>query len=164
MKLILRNTTYYIRKRVPQRFSSVEPRQTVWVSLHTDSEKIASTKASAAWAEMIEAWEVRLAGHSEDAERRFESASELAQARTPSFGVITYCATKIAERLINRDQMSKSSRQLVYAHENDVPAEYLIGFILQIGGDPILDLNNKEDYDGRKTAKRVIKEKKDIAA
>ncbi|AML50410.1 DUF6538 domain-containing protein [Falsihalocynthiibacter arcticus] len=81
MKLILRNTTYYIRKRVPQRFSSVEPRQTVWVSLHTDSEKIAATKASAAWAEMIEAWEARLAGHSEDAERRFEAARELAQAR-----------------------------------------------------------------------------------
>ena len=35
-----------------------------------------------------------------------------------------------AVRLISRDQLSKSARQLVYAHRNDVPPEYLIGFIL----------------------------------
>jgi integrase len=81
MKLILRGTTYYIRKRVPQRFATVEPRQTVWISLHTDSQTLSETKAPAAWAEMIEAWEARLAGHSEDAEQRFEAARQLAQAR-----------------------------------------------------------------------------------
>ena len=81
MKLIQRSTTYYIRKRVPQRFATVEPRQTVWISLHTDSQTLAETKAPAAWAEMIEAWEARLAGHSEDAEHRFEAARQLAQAR-----------------------------------------------------------------------------------
>lgn len=81
MKLIQRGTTYYIRKRVPQRFAAVEPRQTVWISLHTDSQTLAQTKAPAAWAEMNEAWEARLAGNSEDAEERFEAARELAQAR-----------------------------------------------------------------------------------
>jgi len=81
MKLILRNTTYYIRKRVPKRFALVEPRKIVWVSLHTDSERTAAVKASAAWAEMNEAWEARLAGYSDDAELRFEAARELAQAR-----------------------------------------------------------------------------------
>lgn len=63
-------------------------------------------------------------------------------------------------RLVSRDQMSKSSRQLVYAQWNDVPSESLIGFILQIGGDPILDLYSKEDQYGWKNAKRVIKKKK----
>lgn len=81
MRLILRGTTYYIRKRVPQRFAGVERRQTVWISLHTDSETLAKTKASAAWAEMIEAWEAKLAGHSADADRRFEAARQLAQTR-----------------------------------------------------------------------------------
>ncbi len=81
MTPILRATTYYIRKRVPLRYEAIEPRTTVWISLHTDSETQARTKAAAAWAEMIEAWEARLAGHSADAERRFEAAKKLAQAR-----------------------------------------------------------------------------------
>ena len=81
MKVILRGSTYYIRRRVPQRFSRIEARTTVWVSLHTDSETLAKMKAAAAWAEMIEAWEAKLAGLSEDAERRFEAAKQLAQTR-----------------------------------------------------------------------------------
>jgi integrase len=79
MKPILRNSIYYIRKRVPQRYESIEPRTTVWISLHTDSESYASNKASVAWGEMIEAWESRLAGHSADADRRFAAAKNLAQ-------------------------------------------------------------------------------------
>lgn len=79
MKPILRNSTYYIRKRVPQRYENVEPRTTVWISLHTDSETYAHTKAAVAWGEMIVAWEARLAGHSADADRRFAAAKNLAQ-------------------------------------------------------------------------------------
>ncbi|MDB5613080.1 MAG: integrase [Devosia sp.] len=81
MKPILRNSTYYIRKRVPQRYEGVEPRRTVWISLHTDSEKHANVKAAVAWGEMIEAWEARLEGDSADADRRFAAAKNLAQAR-----------------------------------------------------------------------------------
>ncbi|MBW4961558.1 hypothetical protein [Sulfitobacter sp. CW3] len=66
---------------------------------------------------------------------------------------------KNTERLVSRDQMSKSSRQLVYAYKNGVPPEYVVGFILQIGGDPILDLYSKGDWQGWMTAKRVVKEK-----
>lgn len=67
--------------------------------------------------------------------------------------------SKDDKRLVTRDQISKSSRQLVYAHKNDVPPEYVIGFILQIGGDPILDLYNKRSRHGWKTAKRANKNK-----
>ena len=81
MTPILRNSTYYIRKRVPLRYEGVEPRTTVWISLHTDSETHANVKAAVAWNEMIEAWEARLAGHSADADRRFAAAKNLAQAR-----------------------------------------------------------------------------------
>ncbi len=81
MTVIRRGTTYYMRKRVPQRFAAVEPRSIIWVSLHTDSETLAKTKAAAAWTELIEAWEARRAGQSDDAERRFEAARELAQMR-----------------------------------------------------------------------------------
>ncbi|MCZ4267447.1 hypothetical protein O4H48_06020 [Rhodobacteraceae bacterium G21628-S1] len=66
---------------------------------------------------------------------------------------------KGSRRIVTRDQISKSSRQLVYAHKNDVPPEYVIGFILQIGGDPILDLYNKRSRYGWKTAKRADRNK-----
>lgn len=102
MKLIRRGTTYYIRKRVPQRFATVDPRQIVWVSLHTDSETLAKTKASAAWAEMIEAWEARLAGHSADAERRFEAARQLAQTRGFRYLPAERVATLPTDALLDR--------------------------------------------------------------
>jgi integrase len=81
MRPILRGTTYHLRKRVPQRFASVEPRTTVWISLHTDSEKIAKAKAPAAWSELLGAWEAKLGGHNAEAEKYFEAAKQLAQAR-----------------------------------------------------------------------------------
>jgi integrase len=53
----------------------------VWISLHTDSETIARSKADRAWSQMIEAWEARMAGNSLDAELRYAAARDLAQAR-----------------------------------------------------------------------------------
>ena len=68
-------------RRVPKRYEAVEPRKFVWVSLHTDSQSVAASKASVAWDLMIEGWEARLAGDSSDAETRFEAARELAAVR-----------------------------------------------------------------------------------
>jgi integrase len=81
MNPTLRGKTYHLRKRVPLRFAAIEPRETVWISLHTDSEKVAKTKAPAAWSEMLEAWEAMLAGQTDKADEYFEAAKQLAQAR-----------------------------------------------------------------------------------
>src|SRR6056297_3768148 len=81
MSIAKRGRLYHLRRRVPRRFRGVEPRETVWISLHTDSETIARSKADQAWSQMIEAWEARLAGNSADAEARYEAARDLAQAR-----------------------------------------------------------------------------------
>lgn len=81
MKVIKRGSTYQLRRRVPRRYRSVEPRETIWISLHTDSEKRAREKATAAWAQLEQAWEARLAGDTQDAERRFQAVQELAEAR-----------------------------------------------------------------------------------
>jgi len=85
--------TYHLRRRVPKRFRPVEPRELVSQSLHTDSEQLAKLKAEAAWAEMTEAWEARLAGDTDDAERRFDAARELAERR----GFRFMPAAKVAE-------------------------------------------------------------------
>lgn len=73
--------TLYLYRRVPKRYESIEPRRFVWVSLHTDSPSIAKAKEAAAWEQMVEAWEAKLAGDSADAEQRFNAAKELAAAR-----------------------------------------------------------------------------------
>lgn len=77
----MRGKSYQLYRRVPKRYAAVEPRRFVWLSLHTDSPSIAETKAAGAWAQMIEAWEARLAGDTADADQRLEAAKELAAIR-----------------------------------------------------------------------------------
>ena len=57
MSIAKRGRLYHLRRRVPRRYRGIEPRETVWISLHTDSETIARSKADRAWSQMIEAWE-----------------------------------------------------------------------------------------------------------
>ncbi|MFN3156480.1 DUF6538 domain-containing protein [Marivita cryptomonadis] len=45
MQLMMRGKTWHLRRRVPARFASVEPRREVWVSLKTDSRQQAAKKA-----------------------------------------------------------------------------------------------------------------------
>ena len=85
MKLTRRESTLYIRKRVPRRYKRVEEREFVWLSLHTDSETLALQKAPVVWQEMIEAWEAKLAGATDDAAIRLAMAKELAAKRGMRF-------------------------------------------------------------------------------
>lgn len=81
MSIKQRNKTFHIRKRVPIRYAGIDQRKWVWLSLHTDSEGIAKAKAPKVWANMIEAWEARLAGDTTDAEAQYDAARNLAAAR-----------------------------------------------------------------------------------
>lgn len=76
-----RGATWILRKRVPARYREVEPRKEVWLSLHTDSKTVANVKAPEIWRTQIDAWEARMAGASEDADKRFQAAQELAGKR-----------------------------------------------------------------------------------
>ena len=57
MSVIRRDDTYYLKKRVPVRYASVEQRKLIWITLKTDSEKAAKTKAGAVWNEVVGSWE-----------------------------------------------------------------------------------------------------------
>ena len=81
MTILKRGSIFQLRRRVPRRYAAIEPRSTIWISLHTDSQEIAENKANRAWAQMIEGWEARLAGDSADAEARFAAAQELTAVR-----------------------------------------------------------------------------------
>lgn len=102
MKLILRNRTYQLVRRVPKRYEAVEPRKQVWISLHTDSETVAQQKAPSAWAHMIEGWEAALAGATDDAERRFSAAKELAAVRGYAYLSADRVAKLPREELLER--------------------------------------------------------------
>jgi len=97
MSLIQRNQTYHLRRRVPQRYRPVEARGVVWVSLHTDSEHLAQRKAEDVWANLVEAWEAKLAGRSGEALERYEAARNLAAIR----GFRYLDAGKVAELPVN---------------------------------------------------------------
>jgi hypothetical protein len=77
----LRGKTYQLYRRVPKRYVTIEERTFVLLSLHTDSLSVAEAKERVAWAEMIEAWEARLAGNDGEALKRFDAAQELAAVR-----------------------------------------------------------------------------------
>jgi hypothetical protein len=72
-----RADTWQLRRRVPARYAPVEERKVIWLSLHTDSESVARRKAAAAWVQLEEAWEARLAGDTNDAEKRYAAALNL---------------------------------------------------------------------------------------
>lgn len=100
--VILRESVWHIRKRVPVRYASVEPRSIVHVSLHTDSRAVATTKASQVWAEMIEAWEAKLEGHENIANDRMAAARNLAQRRGYRYMPATAVAQLPIEALLAR--------------------------------------------------------------
>jgi integrase len=81
MKFVNRNGHLHFRKRVPRRFADIEERDYVWISLHTDLEGVARRKAGAVWEEMLEAWEAKLHGDTEDHEQRLAAARHLAGIR-----------------------------------------------------------------------------------
>jgi len=100
MTIVRRASTFHLRKRVPLRYRRVEPRETVWISLHTDSETVA--KAPVAWQQMVEGWEARMAGDTSDAERRFEAARDLAAVRGYRYMNATQVAALPREDLLAR--------------------------------------------------------------
>lgn len=108
MKFVNRNGHLYLRRRVPKRYEDVEPRSYVWMSMHTDLEDVARRKAPGIWDEMLEAWEAKMHGDSDDAEERFDAAKNLAAIR----GFKYLPASRVA-RLPEReflDRLSKVSR------------------------------------------------------
>lgn len=102
MAILKRGKTYHLRRRVPRRYHSIESRAIIWISLHTDSETIARSKADKAWSQLTEAWEARLAGHAEDAASRYAAVQELARVRGFRYLDIESVARLPVKQLVER--------------------------------------------------------------
>ena len=102
MAIFKRGSTYQLKRRVPRRFSSIEPRDTLWMSLHTDSETVARSKADRAWAQLVETWEARLAGNNSEADDRYAAVQALARARGFRYLDIDRVARLPVEEVVER--------------------------------------------------------------
>ena len=79
--LIQIGKTWHLRRRVPNRFKPVEPREVIKKSLKTDSRAVAAQKAVDYWNELIENWELLLAGDVTGARERYDAALAIADKR-----------------------------------------------------------------------------------
>ncbi|MRX52294.1 integrase [Paracoccus sp. S-4012] len=112
-----------MRRRVPARYRSVEPRPFVWVSLKTDSREIGQRKAPEVWANLIEAWEAKLRGEEGDAEARFAAAKELADRRGFRFLEAPAVAQLPIEELLKRVEAATDPKGKI----DKMEAEALLG-------------------------------------
>lgn len=80
-KPILRGDQFYLYRRTPARYASVESRDRILVALSTDSLAEAERKAAEVWDQMVEAWEAKLDGRNDYAEARMAAARRLAKRR-----------------------------------------------------------------------------------
>ncbi|WP_411838701.1 DUF6538 domain-containing protein [Paracoccus sp. ME4] len=102
MTLILRGTTYYLKRRVPSRYQGVETRPWLVISLKTDSRLEAEAKAAAVWDQTCQGWEARLKGQADDALVRFEAARDLAQAHGFRFAKAPQVARQPLDEILDR--------------------------------------------------------------
>jgi integrase len=109
MAIQKRGKVFSLYRRVPKRYESIEPRKTVLLSLHTDSESVAYEKEGPAWSQLIEGWEAKLAGDTSDAERRFAAARDLAAARGFRYMRADQVAKLPTEELLERIQAVSGS-------------------------------------------------------
>lgn len=87
-------------KRVPKRFTHVDPRRRVMRSLWTDSEREARAKAPAV--EFIAFWEALAAGKSGDAAAAYGAAKQLAQSRGFAYRPAVALATASIDEIVAR--------------------------------------------------------------
>ena len=102
MSIFRRGGVYQLKRRVPRRYSSVDNRETVWISLHTDSETVARNKADRAWQQLTEVWEARLAGESDEADKRYAAVQELARIKGFRYLNIDAVSRLPVEKLVER--------------------------------------------------------------
>lgn len=82
LKLTLRGETWYLVRRIPKRYESVETRRrTVSITLETDSYSLARQKAPSVWQAQLDHWQAKLDGRSADARLAYEAVRKVAQGR-----------------------------------------------------------------------------------
>ncbi|MCY4306589.1 MAG: tyrosine-type recombinase/integrase [Aestuariivita sp.] len=119
--LLLRGTTWYLMRRVPKDFRSVENRRVIWQSLKTDSLSYAKEKSIEIWHAFTQAWEAKLAGREAEAEQLLCSIPEIASRQNQT------CFNKVATDNREAAKILRCIEALIMQNRrknNDVNVEY----------------------------------------
>lgn len=124
-KPVLRGGTWYLRRRVPKRYKTVEPRREIWESLKTDSYRVAMQKSEGVWLAYIEAWEAKLAGRDGDAVQKFRAAQQLADIRGFQFLAIDQISLQPLDDILNRVEATRGADGI----PDEITAAALLGTV-----------------------------------
>lgn len=103
LKLTLRGETWYLVRRIPKRYESVETRRrTVSITLETDSYSLARQKAPSVWQAQLDHWQAKLDGRSADARLAYEAVRKVAQGRGFNYLPVVTVAGLPDELLLSR--------------------------------------------------------------
>lgn len=91
-----------LRRRVPRRYASVEPRKEIWLSIDAFSAAEGQHKAELAWQEHVRAWEAMLAGDTTVAEDRLAAAREIAQTKGFAYRPVKSLIEAPVEEILDR--------------------------------------------------------------
>ncbi|WP_417244560.1 DUF6538 domain-containing protein [Celeribacter sp.] len=137
-KPVLRGTMWYLKRRVPKRYASVEPRSVVWASLKTDSYSVALQKSAGVWLSYIEGWEALLAGRDGNAAEKFRAAQQLATVRGFQFLSIDQVEQAPLEDVLRRIEASRGA--------DGAPDEVVAAALLGAVEEPRLRLSGLVDH------------------
>lgn len=113
MSVIKRGNQWCLRRRVPREFQAVESRSEVWISLQTDSKRLAEGKAKAVWAEQIAVWMARVAGNDTDAQKHFKAVQDLAASKGLRYLPLEQVVQLPIEKLLERIEAIANSDEKV---------------------------------------------------
>ena len=119
MKLTQKGNRYYVVKRVPQRFRTIEPRRQVWITLGTDSLREARQRAVEAVRDLENQWIAALSSPGATIQR-YKALSEVAFARGFAYVPAAQVAQLSMDELLLRitaAQESPTVEQAVLGHE-----------------------------------------------
>lgn len=172
MSIIRRGSTFHLVRSVPKRYRPVESRAQVWISLATDSPDIATRKAAEAWARMLEAWEARLAGNTDDAEAQFAAARNIAAAKgfrfLPMESVVKLPIDEIVARVLaahdakGRPNMQDAQALLGAAKQPPITVSRALEIYWQVAADKVLRKSPDQERRWRNPKRKAIRNFVDV--
>lgn len=128
--------TLSLYRRVPKRYSAVESRSHVWVSLHTDSPSTAKAKEVVVWEQLVATWEAKLAGKAADAEQQYQAVKDLAAAKGFRYLPVDQVAALPRDELFSRFLAISG-----FGVEGQEPDELEVTALLGGAQEPVLNLS-----------------------